>query len=407
MPAPGPVPPPPGLPEWDDPSEIVDLDAFGGSWSRLSDLTDPSEIDWEIHEEVIGAWEQWTPCREMRRAAYELAGKDPEEPGPEDAAVASEIDPGGNFARAMDENFVVNAAKWLMAQLVAAGRRGPDQTDMEDDEPKLVRAIALRTKDLEEEFFDRMSPGEIVDIPLVATARNHDIGGKSAIEDFGNDVLIEFEAGTVGYTAGGWGPRYDYRDEESSINKIIDILDEIEVNAESELSNEEIDEDDRGLYQSEIDSVDEIKQLLKEYDKIDRRERDELEEKRKEITQRLEDMAIVQASYPGYKSPDAQFSDGEPLRWGGEPVNMDTDSDYYYEVEDDPEHPSRTTEVITGGRFEVVSVERGTESNPVDKPFVSKVRLRQVGVFDPTYPRKLVNIGGASEIVEVKALYVF
>jgi hypothetical protein len=390
------------LPEWQEPIEVVDTEAF-----RL--YADPSsfEAEMEIHENVVGYWEMWMPCREIRRAAYELVGKDPDEPGPEDAAVASERSPGSGFDPGVSEEFAENAAKWLMAHLVTSARSGPDPTDMRDDEPKLVRSIALQTTTLEEEFFDQIRPGETVDIPLISTARNHDIGGKSAIEGFGTDVLIEFEAGTVGYFAGGWAPRYNDDDENQTLDLMNEILDEVWQFADSELTAEEIDDDDRGSYEFQKDLVEEVRQLLSEYQKIGRRDRDELEAKRKEILDRLEEMSIVQSSYPGYGSPAYQLSGGEPVRWAGENINLETDADYYYEVDYDEENKSRTTEVITGGRFEVVSVDRGTYGEPVDKPFVSKVRLRQVGVFDPTFPGKLVNIGGASEIVKVKALHVF
>jgi hypothetical protein len=407
MPPPGPVPPPPGLPEWEEPLEVIDpqwvFDAFG--------LDDPSsfEAEMEIHEGVVGYWEMWMPCRDIRRAAYELVGKDPQEPGPEDAALASERSPGSGFDIGLPEGFAENGAKWLMAHLVADARRGPNQTDMQDDKPKLVRAMTLRTTDLEEEFFDQMRPGETVDIPLISTARNHEMGGKSAIEGFGTDVLLEFEAGSVGYTAGGWSPRYDDDDEKRTVQRISEILDEIWQNADSELTEEGLDEDDRDRYEAEIEQVEEIRRLIDEYEKTDRKERDDLEGKRKEIIRTLEDMGVLRQSPYGIGGVDEwfTFSDGEPLRWSGESISPEADSDYYYDVEYDEEHPSRAVEVITGGRFEVVSVERGTIDDPVDKPFQSKVRLRQVGVFDPTYPGKLVNIGGASEVVEVKALHVF
>jgi hypothetical protein len=405
---PGPIAPPPGLPEWEDPMDIIDPKAFGrGYWDF--EAMEPFELEYEIHEDVMGGWEQWIACREIRRAAYELVGKDPEEPGPEDAAVASEMSPSGYTGVANSEGWIQNSAKWLMAKLAVGVRRGPAEEDMTDDDPKLVRAMALRTTQIEEDFFDRMVPGEVVDIPLISTARNHNVGGKSALEGFGTDVLLEFEAGTVSYRAGAWGPRYTDSDEDSTIERISDILDDFEVQLDSELSADDLDPDDREAFERDSDFIEEVRTMLKDYEKIDKAERDELDAKRAEIIDTLEQMGIIQSATP-YESPDYKFNDGDPLRWAGESINSETDADYYYDAMDQAEYgnsENTTSEEITGGRFEVVSVERGTESNPAAKPFVSKVRLRQVGVFDPTYPGKLINIGGASEMVEVKALYDF
>jgi hypothetical protein len=142
--------------------------------------------------------------------------------------------------------------------------------------------------------------------------------------------------------------------------------------------------------------------LLDEYEKIDKRRRDDLDEKRQEIIDRLEDMAVIETN----AQDGSSTLNGGALRWGGEFISPDSDSDYFYEASE-PNSENVTTEVITGGRFEVVSVERGAVGEPVDPPFISRVRLRQVGVFDPTYPGKLVKPGGESEMVKVKALHVF
>ena len=58
-------------PKWKSVEEIVDFEVLGAS-------PDDSEEDRDdiVKESVGGDWMQWDPCREIRTAAYELAGID-------------------------------------------------------------------------------------------------------------------------------------------------------------------------------------------------------------------------------------------------------------------------------------------------------------------------------------------
>jgi hypothetical protein len=78
---------------------------------------------------------------------------------------------------------------------------------------------------------------------------------------------------------------------------------------------------------------------------------------------------------------------GHVYRQAGVELDPERDEDHFNDVEMEGFGDRAVREIITGGRFQVVSVEEDTDPTT---PYRNRVRLRQVGVFDPINPGRVI-----------------
>lgn len=337
-----PLGPEPTLPDWFDENavdyEIQDILA----WDDLG-LDGDDEDMWNFWESVKENWETWDGAREIRAAAYDLAGA---EPGVWDPHIDRK-DTLHRYQRSEAE--IVEGARFFMAQL--AQSRGEDSP--------LYRAMKFTHTDQETAFWQEVQVGTTVDIPLISFADRRSQGPNEFLaENFGSEVLLEVEPGAARVTLGHFAPMYSDADENNTLIRLNDFANEYANDFDPE----------------EADGVEEmvasLKGLLDDYEKSRTASAEERLQLREEIETQIEDML-------GEKWNSVYEDD--PLRWAGVGIEEE-DSEYYWEAMENPESNRDLLpfEEISGGRFLVTGIE--------DDPrgvFDKVVKVRQTGVFDP------------------------
>lgn len=326
-----------------------------GSGEFADDYPDPFDlINWDMTEfegmeddyyefvdEAVNDWGQWNKCRDIRRAAYDLAGLKPGDADPNINRTGGYF--GAGWERAPDEDLSREQARFFMASMAkqASGK-------YRDDEP-LFRAMDFANEDEKRDFWSAMQPGAEVDVPLLAFADRRGQGPNEFLSKFGNDALLQVEPGSVSVSAGHFDPLYSEADELSTTDRIRENLEEY---ATWRTDDGEDDSD-----------VQDVLQLLERYEKSRNTQADDREQLREELQQALGD----------FVEPD------EPWRWAGDKIEEE-DNEYFYESVDNPEGNTENVsfEKIAGGRFEVVSIEPDPKGT-----YGTVVTLRQKGVFDP------------------------
>jgi uncharacterized protein YjbI with pentapeptide repeats len=338
-------------PEWKTVEEIVDFEVLGAS-------PDDSEEDRDdiVKESVGGDWMQWDPCREIRTAAYELAGIDE----------YSERDPnisqsGGFFGNSKFQTTVspekrTEQARYLMASVVDSLINGRKY----DRQPYLYRAMMFSSPEEGKQFFDAMQVGSQVDIPLLAFV---EIGpsprGDHFLTRFGSDALLVLEDFPGSYQTGGtFEPVFSNRHESDTLYNINEFAEAILADVE----NGEVDEDNAD-YDKEF--ADKLIKLVEDY----REAKTPLEKSNIKID-------IEEAL-------DEVGNETIQREWQGEPLPEDHEE--YYDAMDDEDAGMTPREFVSGGRLEVVSV-KPDES----KAYRQIITLRQVGAFDPQEKGALV-----------------
>jgi uncharacterized protein YjbI with pentapeptide repeats/DNA polymerase III epsilon subunit-like protein len=338
-------------PEWKTVEEIVDFEVLGAS-------PDDSEEDRDdiVKESVGGDWMQWDPCREIRTAAYELAGIDE----------YSERDPnitqsGGTFGNSSFNTSVspekrTEQARYLMASVVDSLINGRKY----DRQPYLYRAMMFSSPEEGKQFFDAMQVGSQVDIPLLAFV---EIGpsprGDHFLTRFGSDALLVLEDFPGSYQTGGtFEPVFSNRHESDTLYNINEFAEAILADVE----NGEVDEDNAD-YDKEF--ADKLIKLVEDY----REAKTPLEKSNIKID-------IEEAL-------DEVGNETIKREWEGEPLPEDHE-EYYLAMEDE-DSGMTPREFVSGGRLEVVSVKPDTS-----KAYRQIITLRQVGAFDPQEKGALV-----------------
>ena len=338
-------------PKWNTVEEIVDSKVLGAS-------EDDSEEDRDdiVKESVGGDWMQWDPCREIRTAAYELAGIDE----------YSERDPnisqsGGFFGNSKFQTFVspekrTEQARYLMASIVDS----LINNDKYDRQPYLYRAMVFSSPEEGKQFFDAMQVGSQVDIPLLAFV---EIGpsprGDHFLTRFGSDALLVLEDFPGSYQTGGtFEPIFSNRHESDTLYNINEFAEAIL----ADIENGEVDEENAD-YDKEF--ADKLIKLVEDY----REAKDPLE--RSNIKIEIEEAL------------DEVGNETIKREWEGEPLPEDHE-EYYLAMEDE-ETGMTPREFVSGGRLEVVSV-----TPDPSKTYRQVVTLRQVGAFDPQEKGALV-----------------
>jgi hypothetical protein len=299
---------------------------------------------------------QWDPCREIRTAAYELAGIDE----------YSERDPnisqsGGFFGNSKFQTTVspekrTEQARYLMASVVDSLINGRKY----DRQPYLYRAMMFSSPEEGKQFFDAMQVGSQVDIPLLAFV---EIGpsprGDHFLTRFGSDALLVLEDFPGSYQTGGtFEPVFSNRHESDTLYNINEFAEAILADVE----NGEVDEDNAD-YDKEF--ADKLIKLVEDY----REAKTPLEKSNIKID-------IEEAL-------DEVGNETIQREWQGEPLPEDHEE--YYDAMDDEDAGMTPREFVSGGRLEVVSV-KPDES----KAYRQIITLRQVGAFDPQEKGALV-----------------
>jgi uncharacterized protein YjbI with pentapeptide repeats len=338
-------------PKWKTVEEIVDFEVLGAS-------PDDSEEDRDdiAKESVGGDWMQWDPCREIRTAAYELAGIDE----------YSERDPnisqsGGFFGNSKFQTTVspekrTEQARYLMASVVDSLINGRKY----DRQPYLYRAMMFSSPEEGKQFFDAMQVGSQVDIPLLAFV---EIGpsprGDHFLTRFGSDALLVLEDFPGSYQTGGtFEPVFSNRHESDTLYNINEFAEAIL----ADIENGEVDEEN-AEYDKEF--ADKLIKLVEDY----REAKTPLEKSNIKID-------IEEAL-------DEVGNETIQREWEGEPLPEDHEE--YYDAMDDEDAGMTPREFVSGGRLEVVSV-KPDES----MAYRQIITLRQVGAFDPQEKGALV-----------------
>jgi DNA polymerase III epsilon subunit-like protein len=334
--------PEPALPDWFDENavdydiqDVLDWDALG--------LDGDDEDMWDFWESAKDNWETWDGAREMRAAAYGLAGA---EPGAWDPHIDRKDT---NWRVNRDEAETTEGARFFMAQLA--------QSRPEED--PLFRAMKFLNKEQRTAFWQEAQVGTTVDIPLLSFADRRSQGPNEFLaQNFGSDVLLEVEPGAQRVTLGHFAPMYSDADENDTLIRLNDFA--------NGYAEDYADEEVEGV--DEMVTV--LKELLEDYEKSRTASADQRLQLRDDIEAQVQDML-------GEKWDDV-YEDA-PLRWAGADI-QEEDRDYYWEAMENPESNRDITafEEISGGRFLVTGVE--DDPNGV---FDKIVKIRQTGVFDP------------------------
>lgn len=320
-------------PRWVDIESIL-------AWEDLG-MSDPEEQNLDgVGQEVADDWNDWDPCREMRQQAYRIAGL---QAGPTDPNIGLTGGYWGNGAGPRtpgDPDKRYEQAKYLMASLAEHTHKGSSY-----DKPTLYRAMDLDGDDADG-FWGAVQVGEEIDIPLLAFADRRRQGHNEFLSDYGKDVLLVLEDSPGSVELGYFSPMWSDDDEAATIDDLRQFADSLE----EDLPDDE--EFDTSISQ-------EIRSLLDEYEKTSVSQRDERQRLRDELS-----------------SIAADF--GLPTAWAGDDPSEEGKWDF--------ENPLLSPrERASGGRMEVLSI----EDDP-DGVYGKVVRLRQIGVFDPTVPGRLI-----------------
>jgi uncharacterized protein YjbI with pentapeptide repeats/DNA polymerase III epsilon subunit-like protein len=338
-------------PEWKTVEEIVDFEVLGAS-------PDDSEEDRDdiVKESVGGDWMQWDPCREIRTAAYELAGIDEYSERDPNITQSGGFFGNSRFDTAISPEKRTEQARYLMASIVDSLTNKARY----EKQPYLYRAMAFSSPEEGKQFFDTMKVGNQVDIPLLAFV---EIGpspsGDHFLTRFGNDALLVLEDFPGSYQTGGtFEPVFSSRYESDTLYNVNEFAEAILADIENGVSDEENIENDTEFANRLIKLVDDYQ---KSRDPAERRQL------KTDIKDTLDEVG----------------NETIKLEWEGESLPEDHE-DYYLAMEDE-ETGMTPREYVSGGRLEVVSV------NPdPTKTYKEIITLRQVGAFDPQEKGALV-----------------
>lgn len=332
-------------PSWDDVADILDWDVIGYSGETWAS----DDALYEAWDAFTGDWMRWDSCREIRQAAYGLAGLTPSDADPNLERTGGYF--GNGWQTQASEEGRIEQAKHAMARLADA-----THGDTQWERPTLYRSIDLSAGD-EEGFWGVVQPGQQVDIPLLSFADRRSQGDNEYLTKYGSDVLFVLDESPGSVMSGQIEIMYSDADERETLVSVGDLLDEIESSA--------TDDEDSGS----MEFVESLRSLVDEYEKLSAFERDRRAELRKEIKDQLEEMGVE-----------------IPIRWSGEEIPEEDRELYYNAFEDYSSLPTNAAmERISGGRMEVLEV--------TDDPYGVYgriVRLRQIGAFDPQVPGRLI-----------------
>ena len=287
-------------------------------------------------------WVQWQGARDIRQAAAEIAGVDESE-------TFETVDPHVDMnARIHQSGFMTEtvnpklSAQYLMESLIDG-----------EEFPDLYRAIGMLDSDEMNEFLGLAIPGTVFDAPLLSFSNHAVIGENNILERFGTDILLHIDTPATGlYTGAMQEPMWTQRDEDSWLRDMeITMLGGIDESEEPD------------FYASMSELQDAIGDHIAERSPMNQSERYEVTE---------------------------FYGDEGNSKWAGSTIDSDRFADIYYEVFDEAEYgtdPGLPGEIISGGRFRVVSAEPG--SGDFDA-WDHVITIEQIGVFDPFNPKTLI-----------------
>jgi len=343
------VPCPPGVPagtllgrltEAVDPLEGIDLELF-----RITEEDTEDDLAYNLMRQAkYEDWQQWAECRAMRRHAFDIVAG---EPGPADPHIDRSQpnffgDP--RIASGIDEVKMHAQARYLLGELARAA-----QAEEQEDRP-LYRAVRLPSdpRDFESTFRE----GRIVDLPLLATSAVRREGPNEFLTRYGSDVLLEIRGPTVGLTGGPITILATEDDEQLMIGQIDYLAERLEWDVDAGEVSEGVEE--------VKELVKKIRALLEEYEDTRKAgQRDRLNKAREALREIAEDFGLTRE-----------------YAFAGDELDETMSLDYWDRVDDIGEDGQR--EVITGGRFRVVTV----EPDP-DGVYETRIILEHVGTFDP------------------------
>jgi hypothetical protein len=343
------------LVDWDSPEEIIDWDAIssaqaaGENTPEFENLDDEEKIEAFI-EDLNDAWSQWDPCREMRSAAYELAGIDAPKGDPNLSKIGGFW---GAGIKIPDKTPVTSKerARFIMAKMAEAVI---DDPRFSGNNTSLYRAVMLDDES-EEGFLEAMSPGKTIDIPLLSFVDIGPDADQHFLRKFGTDALIELVDFPASYrTRNYFEPIYDSNSEYETLNEIQGLIDQLEL----EIESEQIDD-----VQATQSFIEELQKILNEYQETAKRESAKRAELRSQLEELTEDYSIT-------------------YRWSGKTIDED-DVDFFNDAlsateDEDAYSESVSYEYISGGRMEVVEVVKDESGL-----YRRIIRLKQTGVYDP------------------------
>lgn len=336
-------------PSWEEVSDILDWEALGFSEDLIGDKDDAEYQAWD---EFVGDWMRWDPCREIRQAAYDLAGLTPSDADPNLERTGGYFGNGWQTAASTDAR--IEQARLAMARVADATHSGSRW-----DKPTLYRAIDLSEQD-EEGFWGLVRPGQEVDIPLLSFADRRSQGDNEYLTKYGKDVLFVLDESPGSVVSGQIEIMYSDADERETLDSLSNLIDDLEASMSDE---------DEESFASDEEFIESLRSLVDEYEKLSALERDRRLELREEIADRLSEM-----------------ESDIPLRWSGGEIPEEDSELYYGAFDDDSSFPANaSTERISGGRMEVLDV-----SDDPYGVYGRIVRLRQVGAFDPQVPGRLI-----------------
>jgi DNA polymerase III epsilon subunit-like protein len=343
------------LVDWDSPEEIIDWDAIGSAKAAGENTTEFDQLDDEekieaFVEELNDAWSQWDPCREMRSAAYELAGIDVPKGDPNLSKVGGFW---GVGIKLPDKTPITSKerAKFIMAKMAEAVI---DDPRFSGNNTSLYRAVML-DEESEKGFLEAMSPGKTIDIPLLSFVDIGPDADQHFLRKFGTDALIELVDFPASYrTRNYFEPIYDSNAEDETLNEIQILIEQLEL----EIESEQIDD-----VQATQAFIEELQKILNEYQDTAKRESAKRADLRSQLEELTEDYSIT-------------------YRWSGKTIDED-DTDYFYDAlsateDEDAYSESVSYEYISGGRMEVVEVIEDESGL-----YRRIIRLKQTGVYDP------------------------
>lgn len=346
----------PHTPKWKSVEDIIDYAAVGA-------LPDHDQQQKEqVMSESVRDWEEWNPCRQIRMAAYELAG----------IGEYSDRDPNitktdGFFGNSRYETVVspetrTEQARYIMANIVDSLLN----KDKYDRQPYLYRAMTFSSPEEAKQFFDAMQVGAQVDIPLIAFVdKGPSPSGGHFLTKFGTDALLVLEDFPGAYKAEGtFEPLFNNTDESDTLYNINEF-------AESILAGIERGEIDEESIEFDTEFANRLIKLVEDY--TESRDPSERRRLKTEMGEALEETG----------------NESIKLEWEGEPLPEDHEGYYealyYHESLYDESSNRSPREHISGGRLEVVSV----EPDPAGL-YKEVVTLRQIGAFDPQEKGALV-----------------
>jgi len=314
--------------------DIGDLLGFNeqNEWDEEVDVA--GQTLWEFEDNAKSDWMTWQGARDIRQAAAEIAGVDDDE-------TFETVDPHVEMdARDHSGGFHYNtdsphrSAQFLMESLVD-GEKYRD----------LHRAIGMLNAAEMADFLELAQPGATFDAPLLSFANMAVMGETNILDRFGTDILLKVDGSATGYFVSQMEePLWTKQDEGRWLRGLeIEMLSGIDDQEEPELWE----------HYSEVREA--IGTHLGGGERLDEYQRQDL----------------------------TDLVGGEDYaRWAGTKISESEYPDEYYGYMDEQwgYQADVPSEIISGGRFKVKSVERGEGEY---EPWTHVITVEQVGVFDP------------------------